>query len=149
MRPRRRPVSVPGAALLVLVAAGCAHIPTAQHALETERVLRASVDAVWEAALRTATALQGRVILQDRASGLLVFSKPDEHSASQVFFQVYLKSHPTEAATTIYVIPKVSVTGLWVPAGRPSQSVSTVRSAYLREFEHEFFIALERELSRT
>ena len=146
---RRRPPSAAAAVLLALVVAGCAHMPTAQHALEIERVLPAPFDAVWDAVLRTAAASNGRIIVQDRASGLIVYARADEHSASQVFLQVYLKPHPTEPVTSAYVIPKVSVTGLWVNAARMPQSVLTVRSAYLREFEHEFFVMLERELSRT
>ena len=117
--------------IIVLIVLGCTpNIPKSDYPLEIERSFHASFDKTWDSVLEVVKTSKGTIITKDKSSGLILYSILDNKSKSQVYMNIYLKSHPNSNITVVYLTP-------WVRTGY-----------YLKEIDKDFFAALEKTLGR-
>lgn len=116
---------------IIFIALGCApHIPKSEYPVETEKLFHASFDKTWNSVLEVIRISEGTIITNDKYSGLITYSVLDKESKSQIYMNVYLRSHPDPNITVVYLFPKV-------------------RSGYyLKEIERDFFEKLRKILGR-
>lgn len=116
--------------IVALIAMGCApQIPKSEYPAQRERSFNASFDKAWDAVSEVVKTSNGTIITADKSSGLISYSLHDK-SGSPVYMNVYLKKHPTESRTIVYITPRIK--------GGP----------YLEGIEKDFYSILENTLKR-
>lgn len=93
-------------------------MPRFEEPWKIEKSFRASFDKTWNAALKAVELSNGKVVTQDKSSGVIVYFLsssffPEHNIFGRVYYyriyvNVYLKKHPTINDTTIvYAVPKI------------------------------------------
>jgi hypothetical protein len=102
------------------------NLPKSEYPMEIEKVFNASFDKIWDSVLKVITASKGKIVTNDKSSGLITYNILDKESESQIFMNVYLKSR-TDSTTIVYFFPKI-------------------RTGHLKEIEKDFFEKLSDTL---
>jgi len=85
---------------------GCATVPSVARPLEIQHTYSASFDKTWDAVLEAARASQGKIVVEDKASGLIVYSVLDKGSKAKIYMQVLIKpSVADKGSNLVYIFP--------------------------------------------
>lgn len=105
--------------------------PTLTQPVELERTFFSSFDKTWDAVIEVVNVSRGSMIVEDKSSGLIVFTLsekiyghpyiPSYYSEadiiatwSKVIVTIYMKGNVTENSTTVYLYPRVRFGLLWI-----------------------------------
>ena len=86
--------------------AGCATVPSAARPLAIQHAYSISFDRTWDAVLEVAKASQGKIVTEDKPSGLIVYSVFDKGSKAKIYIQVLIKpSDVDKGSSLVYIFP--------------------------------------------
>ncbi|MBI4707975.1 MAG: hypothetical protein HY761_08635 [Candidatus Omnitrophica bacterium] len=115
---------------IIFIVIGCApDIPKSEYPVEIEKVFNASFDKTWDSVLEIVAVSKGKIITNDKSSGVITYSILDKESESQIYINVYLKAltDTVRQQTVLYFFPKI-------------------KTGYLKEIEKDFFEKLSKAL---
>lgn len=76
--------------IFLLVACGCAHVPTLEYPLEIEKSFNSSFDEAWDSVIEVIESSGGIITAHDKHSGLITFKAMHNTISPKIFVNVYV-----------------------------------------------------------